>query len=289
MTTHGAATRPYSREGAQVKHNSCCSGWRDFKYSTRFFSYGGGTFNPWPRELGVIPVQQPAVPLKWHFSLWRRKILRHCQKKVHNTAFTDLRVDFRFKMQVWNKNELRGCLYSFYTKKTKIPLLQAMLCTSTHFRHSLFYIITHSFSAFSDAGRGMLPFPYFISFFSSLTPLWPHSSAAWSAIVPPFPTPLTRVHQWLHLKIGFKVHIGWTQLATSVAVETRLTHGQVVENRVSGSLRGYRGLSRFMDFTAQFDRPSGNLSSKRGKNIRFFCADTAATRRTSPDQRHEIS
>lgn len=123
--------------------------------------------------------------------------------------------------------------------------------------------------------------------FSSRMPLWPHSSAAWSAIVPSFPTPLTRVRQWLHLKIGFKVHIGWTQLATSVAVETRLMHGQVVENRVSGSLRGYRGLSRFMDFTAQFDRPSGNVSSKRGKNIRL-CADTAVTRRTSPDQRRFI-
>lgn len=27
----------------------------------------------------------------------------------------------------------------------------------------------------------------------------------------------------------FKVHVGWTQLATVVAVETRLTHGQVLE------------------------------------------------------------
>ncbi len=49
--------------------------------------------------------------------------------------------------------------------------------------------------------------------------------------------------------MGFKVHVGWTQLATLVAMETRLTHKQVVENSVSGSLRGYRGLSRFMDFT----------------------------------------
>lgn len=67
--------------------------------------------------------------------------------------------------------------------------------------------------------------------------------------------------------MGFKVHVGWTQLATLVAVETRLTHGQVVENSVGGSLRGYRGLSRFMDFTVQLYRPSGNLSTRRAKNI----------------------
>lgn len=198
-------------------------------------------------------------------------------------------------MQVWNKN----CLYSFYTRKTtKIPLSQAMLCISTHFRHSLFYIITHSFSAFSDAlfGRGMfwmgefsdLLFNFHISFHFFFT------YATLAALISclkchrSFVSDSTySVRQWLHLKIGFKVHIGWTQLATSVAVETRLMHGQVVENRVSGSLRGYRGLSRFMDFTAQFDRPSGNVSSKRGKNIRL-CADTAVTRRTSPDQRRFI-
>lgn len=83
----------------------------------------------------------------------------------------------------------------------------------------------------------------------------------------------------------FKIHVGWTQLATSVAVETRLTHGQVVEN--SGSLRDYRGLSGFMDFTVHFYRPSGDLST-RGKNIRLP-ADTETTRRSiSPYQRHLI-
>lgn len=67
--------------------------------------------------------------------------------------------------------------------------------------------------------------------------------------------------------MAFKVHIGWTQLATLVAVETRLTHGQVVEKRVSGSLRSYRGLSRFMELTVQFDRPDENVSCKGGKNM----------------------
>lgn len=52
---------------------------------------------------------------------------------------------------------------------------------------------------------------------------------------------------FLPFKMGFKIHVEWTQLATLVAVETRLTHGQIVENSVSGSLRGFRGLSRFMD------------------------------------------
>lgn len=94
-----------------------------------------------------------------------------------------------------------------------------------------------------------------------------------------FPTPVTRVQQRLHLKMGFKVHIGWTQLATLVAVETRLTHGQVVENSVSGSLRGYRGLSRFMDFTLHFYRPSGSLSTSR-KNIHLH-TDTKAFREIS--------
>ena len=66
--------------------------------------------------------------------------------------------------------------------------------------------------------------------------------------------------------MGFKVHAGWTQLATLVAVETRLTHGQTVENSVSGSLRGYRGLSRFMDCTLQFVA-CGLFSSRRGKSV----------------------
>lgn len=85
--------------------------------------------------------------------------------------------------------------------------------------------------------------------------------------------------------MGFKVHVGWTQLATLVAVDTRLTHGQVVENRGSGSLRGYRGLSRFMDFTVQLYRYRGDLSTRRARNVRLH-ADTEATRRsTSLDQK----
>lgn len=58
---------------------------------------------------------------------------------------------------------------------------------------------------------------------------------------------LLHLFHFFHFKMGFKVHVEWTQLATLVAVETRSTHGQIVENSVSGSLRGYRGLSRFMD------------------------------------------
>ena len=77
----------------------------------------------------------------------------------------------------------------------------------------------------------------------------------------------------------FKVHVGRTQLATLVAVETRLTHGQVVENSGSGSLRGYRDLSRFMDFTVQLYRPSGDLSTRRGENIRLP-AGTGTTRQS---------
>lgn len=110
-------------------------------------------------------------------------------------------------------------------------------------------------------------------------------SFAWSAIVPSptilllcsFPTPLTLVHQRLHIKMGFKVHVGWTQLATLVAVDTRLTHGQVVENSGSGSLRGCKGLSRFVDFTVQLYRPSGALCTRRKNNMH---ADAEATRRS---------
>lgn len=133
------------------------------------------------------------------------------------------------------------------------------------------------------------PYISILHFSSSHMPLWLPSrlskSFAWSAIVPSptilllcsFPTPLTLVHQRLHIKMGFKVHVGWTQLATLVAVDTRLTHGQVVENSGSGSLRGCKGLSRFVDFTVQLYRPSGALCTRRKNNMH---ADAEATRRS---------
>lgn len=46
----------------------------------------------------------------------------------------------------------------------------------------------------------------------------------------------------------------------------------VVENSVSGSLRGYTGLSRFMDLL--YDStvlPSGNLSTRSGNNVLYVC------------------
>lgn len=60
---------------------------------------------------------------------------------------------------------------------------------------------------------------------------------------------------------SLKVHGGRTQLATLVAVETRLTHGQIVENSVSGSLRGCRESSGFMDCIVQLHK----LVALRGK------------------------
>lgn len=59
------------------------------------------------------------------------------------------------------------------------------------------------------------------------------------------------VHQRLHFKdvcVFFKVHVEWTQLGTSVAAETRLTHGHGCGEQCEWEcVRGYRGLSRFMD------------------------------------------
>lgn len=88
-------------------------------------------------------------------------------------------------------------------------------------------------------------------YFSSYVPLWvTHAEVNQLAGVPSFlrlPSFLLRsfpdsahhsAPSEAPFKDGFKVHVGWTQLATSVAVETRLTHGQVVEDSVSGSLRG---------------------------------------------------
>lgn len=52
-------------------------------------------------------------------------------------------------------------------------------------------------------------------------------------------------------------------------------HGQVVENGMSGSLRSYRGLSRSMEFTAQFDR--------LGENVSKICLYTDTAAIISPD------
>lgn len=173
-----------------------------------------------------------------------KSALRLCQKKAHNPTWNDPRVDFSFRMHVLIKWALQldvvFCIPFVPKDNKKSSFTDDAVYIYTF---SVFYIITQKCSAFLQLHTVLERESYgWCTWMCVTTEVLLFCS---------FPTPLTLVHPRLHLKMGFKVHVGWTQLATFVAVETRLTHGQVVENSGSGSLRGYRDLSRFMDFTVQ--------------------------------------
>lgn len=145
---------------------------------------------------------------------------------------------FRSKIHAWNKMSSAS-----RSKTTKVPLSQVILCIwdtvcvlRNHTIICSFFKATYSLDEWNIIDYGVillhkchfgctqpvLEVPSFLQPPSSCFALfWLH---------------LLRSIKWLHLKTGFKVHNGRTELATLVAVETRLTHGEVVENRVCVSL-----------------------------------------------------